>query len=149
MIYQVGAFDGYIQQRPFAGIEVMRIRCLIEMPQVVKLMTQLRIFFPAFLADPGVHVKGIDGTVRVQIAIGLLREGDKIDDRVDAAFQLLIRICLQRITGSFDYFFLIRMIKGIFGLKLLLCQLAGNLEIFDPTGLVTLGNGDGNGNFLV
>ena len=92
---QVGVLGGDIKHRLFARCQIVGNRRLVEMPHVVVLMAQEVDVFPAFFSCPVVRLLGIDGSCGIEVAVGLLRRCDLLDEPVKILLHLRIRLDRQ------------------------------------------------------
>ena len=70
--------------------------------EVVKLVARLLVLDPTLISRPLVWMLWIDGTGGIEIAIWLLCRSYHIEHAVDVSLQLLVRISLEDVAGTFD-----------------------------------------------
>ena len=107
----VGIADSDIQEVALSSGLVVSDGTFDHVSQVVELVAQLLHLFPAFAACPLVRMLGVHGAGGVQVAVGFLCSSHYHQYAVDVLFQFLVWIGLQQITGSFDGFVYVSIVK--------------------------------------
>ena len=76
--------------------------CIYHVTEVVKLVARILVLDPTLISRPSVWMLRVDGTGGIEIAIWLLCRTYHIEHAVDISLQLLVRISLEDIAGTFD-----------------------------------------------
>ena len=112
LVQEFGGLHGHVEQRAVAGRLVIRRGALVEMPQVVRFMAQIRVFQPALPVDPvmrrGIRVHGAEG---IQITVRLLRRLHVLNDILHLLLQLGVRVRLERVGRALQKLINIRVVE--------------------------------------
>ena len=85
----------------FAGGAEVGDGRFVHVPDVVELVAVFQ-FRPSLRSGGVLDVAGVDGAVRIEIPIGLLRRGDLHDQVVEVSIQRRIRMRCQGIGRGFN-----------------------------------------------
>ena len=139
--HKIRALDRHIEQGAFAGRLIMRDGRLVQMADIIKLMTVAVIAFqtaaviqPPFRAGDPRRVIGMDGARRVQITVRLLRGRDLGNQLVQIRIQFRIGRQRETIGCALDHFVDIRIVKRR-PAELAGHQAAGFRKVVDASGL--------------
>ena len=96
----IGIAAGDVEEFALAGSLPVGHRSLHHVAEVVQFVREVLLLHPAAVASPVVRVGGILRAGGVEVAVGLLRTADDVDDGVAVGLQLLIGISLQNVGGT-------------------------------------------------
>ena len=107
----IGIFNGNIKEVSLSGSLIMRYGSFDHVPQIVEFMAQVLYGYPAFFSCPVVRMLRVHGTGGIEIAVRFLGSGNNDEYTVDVFLQLLVRIGLQGVTGSFYCFVYVGIVE--------------------------------------
>ena len=110
-------------------------------------MAQLFHFLPAFTTSPFMRMFRIHGTRGKQISIRFLCGSYNHQHTVNVLFQLLIRISLKQIAGSFNSLVHIRIIKRIACHLIIFTRMSSHFKVFVASGFLTFTKSQWNSYF--
>ena len=111
-VHELGRLYRHVKQRAVAGRLVIRRGTFVEVPQVVQLVAQVRIVQPALLVDPLVRRRiRVHRAERVQVAVGLLRRLNMLNDVLHLRLQLRVRVRLERIRRALQELVDVRVVE--------------------------------------
>ena len=102
LYHTIGIALGDIQELGATRSLIMSAGCIYHVTEVVKLVARLLVLDPTLISRPLVWMLWIDGTGGIEIAIWLLGCPHHIEHAVDISLQLLVRVSLENIAGTFD-----------------------------------------------
>ena len=100
--HAVGVAPGNVEEFPAARCLIMGTGRIHHVTQVIQLVAQVLLLHPSLLACPLVRLRGIDGTCRIEVAVGLLSSPHYVEHRVDIVLQHLVVGQAQHIAGTLD-----------------------------------------------
>ena len=107
----VGIFNGNIEEVSFSGSLIMCYSSFYHVPQIVELMTQVLYRYPTLFSCPVVRVLRVHGAGCIKVTVRFLCSGNNDEYAVNVLLQFLVRIGLQRVTGSFYCFVYIGIVE--------------------------------------
>ena len=93
---------GDVQELGATRSLIVSTGCIYHVTEVVKLVARLLVLDPTLISRPSVWMLWVDGTGGIEIAIWLLCRTYHIEHAVDISLQLLVRISLEDVAGTFD-----------------------------------------------
>ena len=103
LIYHtIGIALGDVQKLGATCSLIVSTGCIYHVTEVVKLVARLLVLDPTLISRPSVWMLWVDGTGGIEIAIWLLSSSYHIEHAVDISLQLLVRISLEDVAGTFD-----------------------------------------------
>ena len=100
--HTIGIALGNVQELGATCSLIVSTGCIYHVTEVVKLVAQILILHPTLISRPSVWMLWVDGTGSIEIAIWLLCRTYHIEHAVDISLQLLVRISLEDVAGTFD-----------------------------------------------
>ena len=100
--HTIGIALGDVQELGATCSLIVSTGCIYHVTEIVKLVAQILILDPTLISRPSVWMLWVDSTSGIEIAIWLLCRTYHIEHAVDISLQLLVRISLEDIAGSFD-----------------------------------------------
>ena len=98
----IGIALGNVQELIRTRSLIVSTGCIDHVTQVVELMTGMFLSSPALMGSPSMRMLRIDGASGIKIAVGLLSSSHDVEHGVDIRLQLVVRIGLKNIRGTFD-----------------------------------------------
>ena len=102
LYHTIGISLGDVQELGATRSLIVSTGCIYHVTKVVKLVTQILVLDPTLISRPSVWMLRVDGTGGIEIAIWLLSSSYYIEHTVDVSLQLLVRISLEDVAGTFD-----------------------------------------------
>ena len=102
LYHAIGIALGDVQELGATRSLIMSAGCIYHVTEVVKLVAQFLILDPTLISRPSVWMLRINGAGCIEIAIWLLCSTHHIEHAVDISLQLLVRVSLENIAGTFD-----------------------------------------------
>ena len=93
---------GDVQELGATRSLIMSTGCIYHVTEVVKLVAQILVLHPSLISRPLMWMLWVDSTSGIEIAIWLLCRTYHIEHAVDISLQLLVRISLEDVAGTFD-----------------------------------------------
>ena len=100
--HTIGIALGDVQELGATCSLIVSTGCIYHVTEVVKLVAQILILHPTLISRPSVWMFRVDGTGCIEITIRLLCSTHHIEHAVDVSLQLLVRISLENVAGTFD-----------------------------------------------
>ena len=141
--HEVGVPDRHVEERPLARHPVVRGGGLVHVADVVQLVA-VGAMAPARRTHHVVHslavlvaVVEVQRARGVEVAVGLLRLGDLVDEVVEVLLELRVGMRGERVCRALDDLVNIRVVEGN-ALETASGALAGQFEVADASSLLAL-----------
>ena len=102
LYHTIGIALGDVQELGATRSLIVSTGCIYHVTEVVKLVARILVLDPTLISRPSVWMLWVDGTGCIEIAIWLLGCSYYIEHTVDVSLQLLVRISLEDVAGTFD-----------------------------------------------
>ena len=102
LYHAIGIALGDVQELGASGSLIVSAGCIHHVAEVIKFVAQFLVLDPTLISRPSMRVLRVDGTGSIEIAIWLLCSTHHIEHTVDVSLQLLVRISLEDVAGTFD-----------------------------------------------
>ncbi len=100
--HAIGIALGDVQELGATRSLIMSTGCIYHVTEVVKLVAQILVLDPTLISRPSMWMLWVDSTSGIEIAIWLLCRTYHIEHAIDVSLQLLVRISLEDVAGTFD-----------------------------------------------